>query len=160
MSWHFQGNAETPSSPRPDRERFASYSHVHGSSFAPPHSQQASFPASKLVSGKGNDGTLQLSQANRANAGTYFCEFTLFPIGKNILLVEMELQVMGEGFECFFLFCLKSICFFRFGWILMDATLVHSSVDPGTKLMWEWKQATGYVIATAVTPAHVAAEHM
>uniref|UniRef100_A0A8C4QWK9 Ig-like domain-containing protein n=1 Tax=Eptatretus burgeri TaxID=7764 RepID=A0A8C4QWK9_EPTBU len=97
VSWHFQGNAETPSSPRPDRERFASYSHVHGSSFAPPHSQQASFPASKLVSEKGNDGTLQLSEANRANAGTYFCEFTLFPIGKKIILVEMELQVMGTS---------------------------------------------------------------
>uniref|UniRef100_UPI00358FD17B nectin-3-like protein isoform X3 n=1 Tax=Myxine glutinosa TaxID=7769 RepID=UPI00358FD17B len=94
VMWHFQGNAETPSSSRPDRERFASYTPAHGSSLISLHAKWASLPASKLGPTEDSDGTLQLLETSRANAGTYFCEFTVYPMGKKIVMVEMELQVI------------------------------------------------------------------
>uniref|UniRef100_UPI00358DF11F nectin-4-like n=1 Tax=Myxine glutinosa TaxID=7769 RepID=UPI00358DF11F len=95
VTWRFLAAAPLPPpEPRPPPLALATLSPLYGSNFAVPFDGRATFEGSQGPIGPsgGRDGTLHLSEARRADGGTYICVFTLFPRGG--LRAGLELQVL------------------------------------------------------------------
>uniref|UniRef100_A0A8C4N5K4 Ig-like domain-containing protein n=1 Tax=Eptatretus burgeri TaxID=7764 RepID=A0A8C4N5K4_EPTBU len=94
VTWRFLAASPLPPpEPRPPPLVLATLSPLYGSNFAGPFDGRATFEGSRGPIGPSGsrDGTLHLSEARRADGGTYICVFTLFPRGG--LQAGLELQV-------------------------------------------------------------------